>query len=269
MIHHAEWILPEYENNLAEFRHKLDLSITEMCSMVEVGYNAYRSVELGRTSIYKGDSVKPWILRLCKLFHCHLEDLFTREVCAISDTYTQEDFVELYNNHWSSHPYMDDIEYLELKLDMEKVLNGRLKTDFPSRLYEATIMYFFDDMTYTDIGKKYSVTNNAIYLNVTKALRILRGDMWRNGISVGDYGYNEPPKKKELTSTVIEVDTQCVRGATQIKDERYSVSLRISKEPVVKQDSNEQTPEELAREAFQFYEDYLNYLKSLNLGEES
>ena len=268
-VYRTEWVLPEYENNLVELRHKLELNIAKMTSILDVPYHEYRSVELGKISIYrKNGTIRPWILTLCKKFHCHIDDLFPREACAIKEMYTKEDFVELYDNHWSSHPYMDSIEYLELRLDIQKIINGRLTKDFKSRLHEVIRLYFFEDMTYEQISEIYKVNKEVIRQNIQKAIRILRRDLsydedWiQDGAYTDEYLRNRPDeyKSEDLLPVIVNVNPSLTPGAIQIRhvssndfsprptqkvrlidfDNIFATSMRTAQSSTVKNDPSEQ-----------------------------
>ena len=156
-------------------------------------------------------------------------------------------------------------------------------------------MYFFENMTYKEIGKKYSVHQEVIRQNINKAVRILRGDILRNGsypINC-DSDRERKNKSEEMIPVLVSVNPSLVHGAMQIRhisvndiptdgspikksalkhihstrlvdfDKIYTKSANTTKKPIIDDDSNEPQHERYAREAFQFYEDYLNYLKTL------
>lgn len=263
-ISKIEWILPEYENNLAEFRHKLNLNIREMSSILGVNEVVYRAQELGKTSIYRKGAVKPWILKLCKEFRCHLEDIFPREVCGLPESYDKEDFVELYDNHWSSHPYMDEIEYLELRLDMEKILNKYLKDKYKSRFYEIIQLYFFQDMSKAEIGKIYRCQDKAVGALMIKIRRILLGALIHERSYATDYlrKHTNNNGREKLVPVIVSTNPSLISGSLQLRyvSERDLPVTSTSNKPIT-------TNKTRTREDFQFYEDFLAYLKSLNLEE--
>ena len=165
----------EYESNLSEARVQAGLTVRELCKIVDTNHGTYSALNSGTASpVSRDGSVKPIAQRFSDILSMELFDLWPRYFCKISHhvELSVDEVVDNFHHGMLSFDFADP-ELKLLKQEKADMVN-RLLSKLTKKERHVVTMYYLNEMTLDDIGKRYGVTRERIRQILKDGMRRLK-----------------------------------------------------------------------------------------------